>query len=382
MEWAVCILLATLFVAYVNGANDNFKGVATLLGSGTTDYRKALCWATITTLAGSGAAFFCATNLVKTFSGKGLVPDTLTASPEFLLAVAVGTSATVLLATLTGIPISTTHSLLGSLVGAGVMAVGKNMGFATLGKSFIVPLVMSPFIAIVLTAIVYVIFRGVRNVFGIERTMCVCIAGRIVPVPRLDCSNGEAIAMDRLQALGIVTGTEKSCQAVAMERYGGHIMGIQAHQLLDFLHFLSAGALSFARGLNDTPKIVALSVTAGMLGLRMNIGLVALAMAIGGLLSARKVATTMSYRITAMNHGQGFTANLMTALLVVFASRMGVPVSTTHVSCGSLFGIGLVNGKAHWKSIGGIFSAWIMTLPISAVLSALIYSALRAAGGR
>src|SRR3989338_11292519 len=95
MEWTIFIILATLFVAYTNGANDNFKGVATLFGSGTTDYKKALTWATVTTLAGSITAFFFATNLVKTFKGKGLVPDALIATPEFLLAVPFGARATI-----------------------------------------------------------------------------------------------------------------------------------------------------------------------------------------------------------------------------------------------------------------------------------------------
>ncbi|PIW62127.1 MAG: inorganic phosphate transporter, partial [Candidatus Omnitrophica bacterium CG12_big_fil_rev_8_21_14_0_65_50_5] len=73
---------------------------------------------------------------------------------------------------------------------------------------------------------------------------------------------------------------------------------------------------------------------------------------------------------------------LVTALLVIFASKFGMPVSTTHVSCGSLFGIGLVNGKAHWKIIGGIISAWVLTLPVAALLSAGFYFGLHLLGGR
>ena len=72
------LFLATLFLAYSNGANDNFKGVATLFGSGTTNYKRAIAWATLTTLAGSVCSIFLADALVKNFSGKGLVPDALT----------------------------------------------------------------------------------------------------------------------------------------------------------------------------------------------------------------------------------------------------------------------------------------------------------------
>lgn len=347
MEWTIFIILATLFVAYTNGANDNFKGVATLFGSGTTDYRKALGWATVTTLAGSITAFFFVTNLVKTFSGKGLVPDVLIATPEFLLAVALGASATVLLATLTGIPISTTHSLTGALVGAGLVAIGADLGFSTLGKNFFIPLLSIPFIAVVFTSVVYMVFRFNRQKLGVGRSTCVCMGEKIIPVANVNLVNGQMLSVAELKSMEIFVDEKSQCQARAIDRYEGRVLGIDAQQILDTLHFASAGAVSFARGLNDTPKIVALAVATGALGLKLNIGLVAVVMALGGILSAKKVAETMSHRITAMNHGQGFTANLITAILVIFASKMGVPVSTTHVSCGSLFGIGLVNGKAN-----------------------------------
>lgn len=382
MIWVILIIISTLLVAYTNGANDNFKGVATLFGSGTTDYKKALAWATVTTLAGSIAAFFFATNLVKTFSGKGLVPDALIGTPEFLLAVALGASATVLLATVTGIPISTTHSLTGSLVGAGLVAIGGDLGFSTLGKNFFIPLLASPVIAIILTAIIYIILRSTRRMLGVSRKTCVCMGERVIPVANVNLVNGQMLSVAELKSMEIFVDEKSQCQARAFDRYEGRVLGIDAQQILDTLHFVSAGAVSFARGLNDTPKIVALAVTTGVLGLKLNIGLVAIVMALGGILSAKKVAETMSHRITGMNHGQGFTANLITAILVIFASKMGVPVSTTHVSCGSLFGIGLVNGKANWKIIGGIVSAWILTLPIAALFSAGFYWGLNFLGGR
>jgi len=74
-----------------------------------------------------------------------------------------------------------------------------------------------------------------------------------------------------------------------------------------------------------------------------------------------------------MNSGQGFTANLVTGLLVTTASIHGLPVSTTHVSIGSIFGIGTVTKKADYKMIGKIILSWTLTLPIAAIISALIY---------
>ena len=94
----------------------------------------------------------------------------------------------------------------------------------------------------------------------------------------------------------------------------------------------------------------------------------AVAIGVGGLLQARRVARTLSHRITTMNPGQGFVANIVTGFLVVGASQMGLPVSTTHVSCGALFGIGTVTGAARWKTIGTILAAWVITLPLGGLL--------------
>ena len=79
-------------MAYASGANDNFKGVATLYGSGTIGYRGAIAWATLTTFAGSLCSVLLAEKLVRTFSAKGLVPESVAGTPEFLAAVALGAS--------------------------------------------------------------------------------------------------------------------------------------------------------------------------------------------------------------------------------------------------------------------------------------------------
>jgi len=78
-----------------------------------------------------------------------------------------------------------------------------------------------------------------------------------------------------------------------------------------------------------------------------------------------------------MNDGQGFSANLVTSIIVIGASKIGVPVSTTHVSCGSLFGIGMATKQAHWGAILKIVTSWITTLPVAAILGCLIFSLIR-----
>jgi PiT family inorganic phosphate transporter len=94
----------------------------------------------------------------------------------------------------------------------------------------------------------------------------------------------------------------------------------------------------------------------------------------GGVFNARRVADTMSHKITSLSHDQGLSANLVTAFLVIFASKLGMPVSTTHVSVGSLFGIGLVSGKANTNVIASIALSWLLTLPCAAVSAMVIYS--------
>jgi PiT family inorganic phosphate transporter len=143
--------------------------------------------------------------------------------------------------------------------------------------------------------------------------------------------------------------------------------------MLDYAHYLSAGVVSFARGLNDTPKIVGLLLVIQLFSIEWGMIFIAVTIAAGGLLNARKVGETVSKKITPMNHGQGFTANLVTSLLVTTASIHGLPVSTTHVSVGSLFGIGAVTKKINKKVLLEILLSWVLTLPVAAFISAILY---------
>ncbi|MGQ0587492.1 MAG: inorganic phosphate transporter, partial [Gammaproteobacteria bacterium] len=341
-------------LAWANGANDNFKGVATLFGSGVSNYARALNWATATTLAGSIAAIWLTAQLVETFSGKLFVDAATLALPGFGLAVCAGCALTVLLATRIGAPISTTHALAGSMLGAAFAAPESAVDWARAGKQVFLPLGAGPVLAIAAAMVLYSVLTRVRRVLGITRETCVCVGGEWVPQPA-----GTA-AFSGIQLV-------VESQAVCQQRYAGSLVGVSAHTLIDGLHYLSAGAVSFARGVNDTPKIVALTllVLPAIQGVGAFAG-VGLVIAIGGLLGARRVAETMSKKITAMNAGQGLSANLVTSTLVLAASPLGLPLSTTHVSCGALFGIGAVTGQARWKTIAGLFAAWLITLPLAA----------------
>lgn len=359
------ILIAVLLLAYSNGANDNFKGVATLFGSGTTPYRRALAWATATTLAGSALALLIAGGLVETFKGKGLVPEAVTSQPAFLVAVSLGAALTVLVATWTGLPVSTTHALTGALVGAGLLAAAGDVAVTKLASSFALPLASSPVLAGSAALLFYPAFKRVRRACGVTSHTCLCLATGEERV----LAQADGTLVIARTGMVVLTGRREDCY----ERYQGSVFGIDVARALDAVHYLSAGAVGFARGLNDTPKIVALLIASEAIAPTYGLALVAVVMALGGVVSARRVAETMSRKITRMNAGQGLTANLVTALLVTVASRFGMPVSTTHVSVGALFGIGLVNGTASRRMIFTILAAWVTTLPLAAALGAICY---------
>ncbi|MEX0745474.1 MAG: inorganic phosphate transporter [Phycisphaeraceae bacterium] len=372
MSMVVIVLVIGAFVlAWSNGANDNFKGVATLYGSGTASFRTALVWATGTTLAGSLASVLLAGALVATFSGKGLIAADAV-GPGLLAAVGAAAAVTILLATWLGMPTSTTHALTGALVGAALVAAPAGINWHQLGVGFAQPLLLSPLLAIGLTSGIYPLLSHARRRAGLEAQTCLCI-GREAPQPVTLTAAGTAVLTTASGPVSIRLGEQDQC----VQRYTGQLVGVQAQPLVDVMHYLSGGAVCFARAVNDTPKIAALLLAGGVGGQMGVLGLIALAMAAGGLLQAWKVAETMSRRITELNPGQGLTANLMTASLVLGASSFGVPVSTTHVACGSIFGMGLVNGHRDWSTIARILTTWLSTLPLGLVLGALFYWLLR-----
>ncbi|MBE9035328.1 inorganic phosphate transporter [aff. Roholtiella sp. LEGE 12411] len=316
---SISLFLATLFLAYSNGANDNFKGVATLFGSGTTSYQTAILWATFTTSAGAIASIFLANKLLQNFSGRGIVPDAIANTSEFHIAVAIAAGLTVLIATLTGFPISTTHSLTGALIGPGLVVIGLKVNFAALGNSFILPLLLSPIIAILLGAGIY----SLSNYINCKWSLSV------------------------------------------------------NPKMIDTCHFMSAGIISFARGLNHTPKIVSLILIIESFSIQGAMITIVIAIALGGLLNSQNIAETMSTKIISMNKTQGLSANMVTGVLVIAATQLGLPISTTYVSVSSIFGVGLITKKANKRVFYQILLSWIFTLPTAAIISGITYRLLQ-----
>jgi inorganic phosphate transporter, PiT family len=310
-----------------------------------------------------------AQTLLTRFSGRGIVPDQIVASESFVLAVGLGAGLTVIVATFMGFPVSTTHALTGAILGAGFVAVGTGVNIQSLSAGFLLPLALSPILALVMAAGLYLVLRFLRLTLGITKEWCVCVGEtqQVVPIPQ------PASVMALPGTLPFTVTVSAGELSDCAERYTGAFLGIRSQTIMDVAHFLSAGIISFARGLNDTPKIAAMLLVVRALDIRWGIVAVAVAIGVGGLLSAGRVAETMSHRITGMNHGQGLAANLTTGFLVILATKYGLPVSTTHVSVGSLVGIGLIARKAKVGVVLGVVLSWLLTLPCGVFIGGLVY---------
>ena len=186
---------------------------------------------------------------------------------------------------------------------------------------------------------------------------CLCIGE-----PALAAQPRGGIVAERSSALPVlVLGSAENCGQMVTTS-----ARLSTARTLDQLHILSATSICFARGVNDTPKLAALLLAADASGFQSMVA-VALAMAAGGLLLARHVAETMSHRISDISVPQGLSANLITAGLVLFASKFGVPVSTTHVSVGSIAGAGAGARTIDWRVLRNILLSWLATLPLAGV---------------
>jgi PiT family inorganic phosphate transporter len=339
-----------LMLAWANGANDVCKGVATLLGSGAASGRHALLWGSLWTVLGGVAAVFWGAALVSTFS-NGFLESGFPVSTLFIVGALSGAVAWVLLATRLGWPVSTTHALLGGIVGAALIIAGpQGLRGAAVANKALLPLLLSPLIAIVLCWCLLWVGR---------------LVARRVPAWRPGCCEHEAWQRNPF---------------VCDER--GQQSTITSQRVWTALHWFSAGTTSFARGLNDVPKIAAfllLALASGLSGevsshhAALAIMAVAVVMGLGGIWGGRRVLGVLAHRVTTLDPGRSLAANLGTSALVLAASPLGLPVSTTHVSTGSLIGIRWADRArpAEADALRSILFAWVVTLPVAGGIAAL-----------
>ncbi|MCC6141209.1 MAG: inorganic phosphate transporter [Nitrospira sp.] len=369
----LALLALILALAFANGTNDVSKAIATLVGSGITDYPTAIRWGTAWTIAGAGLSALVATAMVKTFS-TGLVQPDLSIPPAFALAVLGGAMTWVLLASRTGLPVSTTHALTGAIIGSGIMAFGQEgLVWPALAKKIALPLLLSPLLAFTVAVIVHPVIRILAKRW---EGHCLCVMPTARALVTVD-ARGVTRTLFQAASLGQpVLDVPSHCERAGLS---GLVIG------LDSIHWISSGLTSLARGANDAPKIVAMLLLGHSFAapsdspLRMAVFAgVALAMGMGSYWGGLRVTQMLAEKVTRMNHVEGLSANLTTSSLVMISATLGLPVSTTHISSSAIIGIGLLKGAhaVRWITVRDMVLAWIVTIPAAALLACASYLCL------
>lgn len=370
MDVSIVAFVLLLALAFANGANDVSKAIATLVGSGVTGYRTAILWGAVWTVLGAVLSGVIATAMVKTFS-QGLLAPGVSASPNLVVAVLVGAMLWVLVASRTGLPVSTTHALTGAIVGAGLIAFGREgLLWEGIGKKIVLPLILSPLLALALSLVLHPLTR--RLAARWEGT-CLCV----MPTARaLVMIDGQGATRTLFQS----TTLGRPVMAVPAQCDRAGLNGLTVG--LDSIHWCSSGLASLARGTNDAPKIAAMLLLGSAIASWPSVAAqsaaiigVAVAMGLGSYLGGLRVTKVLAEKVTQMNHSEGLSANLTTSSLVFVSALMGLPVSTTHVSSSAIIGIGLLKGVSavRWTTVRDMVLAWVVTLPAAAFLSALAY---------
>jgi PiT family inorganic phosphate transporter len=371
MSWTGVLALAVgIAIAYVNGGNDVSKGIATLAGSGVTNLRRAILWGTLWTGIGGIAAAFLAHAMLQTF-GKGLLGQSVRARLGPAIATIAGAALWVALATRKGLPVSTTHGIVGSVAGVAWVAYGfHGVNWTALGGKIFLPLLLSPIVSLAITA---ALIRISRVLVPEPATNCLCVK---VGQPVVSAW-AEGVA-----AINLVPGTQIHLESCASSTRNSS--GIT----INHLHWFTSGATSFARALNDAPKMAALVLSAVLLNgtpappifyfVAITAGMLA-----GSWFAGRKVTEVLADKVTRMDHREGFLANLITAALVGPGAALGLPMSTTHVASGGIMGIAAARSTGiNRRTVRDMVLAWVVTLPASALLGIVAFLVFRTLGIR
>ena len=370
MEISLLAFALVFALAFANGTNDVSKAIATLVGSGVTNYRSAIAWGTVWTVIGAGVAAFVASAMIKTFS-HGLVQTGTVIGPTVTLAVLIGAMAWILFASHTGVPVSTTHALTGAIVGTGLVAfAGDGLIWAAIGKKIALPLLLSPFLALTVSLLIHPTVRALAKKWN---GACLCVMPASRALVAIDTHGGTRTLFQTASFSQPIMAVPLQCDRAGLK---GLVVG------LDTIHWISSGLASFARGMNDAPKIVAILLIGSSAAAWPSassqlaaFGGVAIAMGLGSYLGGLRVTEVLAEKVTKMNHAEGLSANLTTSSLVLASGSLGLPVSTTHISSSAIIGIGLLKGwsSVRWTTVRDMVLAWVLTLPASALLACITY---------
>ncbi len=392
-----------LYMAWAIGANDVANAMGTSVGSGALTIGRAIVVAGCLEFAGAFLAGGHVTDTVR----KGMLDMELAAlRPEFILygmLAALASAGTLLLvATRYGLPISTTHSIVGAIVGFGAVGLGwEAVAWAKVGQ-IALSWLTSPLIGGLLA---YLIFSLIRRVI-LDRDRPMQNARRYGPVfyfyvffiigmltlfkglknLKLDFELPEALLLS--VGLGLI-GTGLGWLFIRrVEADSGDENGRfqRVERVFVVLQVLTACAVAFAHGSNDVANAIGplaavvhvaqdLDVTGKSPVEPWMLGVGGIGIVIGLATWGYRVMETVGKKITELTPSRGFAAELAAATTIVIASRLGIPVSTTHVLVGSVLGVGLARGIGvlDLRVVGRILVSWVMTLPIAAILSVFFF---------
>lgn len=399
------------FMAWGIGANDVANAMGTSVGSKAITIKQAIIIAVIFEFAG---AWLAGGEVTSTIS-KGLVNmSSLEATPELLvlgmLASLLAAGIWLMVASYKGWPVSTTHTIIGAIIGFAAVGIGINS--VKWGKVGYIATswVISPVIAGIFA---YLLFKSVQKLIfeskqplksaKIYMPFYTFIVGFIVALVTLlkgfkhlglDLTTQQAFLYSVLVGLGLAAVgmlRQKTIQnETKVVNNKWQIKKIE--RVFALLMVFTACAMAFAHGSNDVANaigpvaaIVSIIKAGGELSQEFFTPPWVLLIGAGGIVAGlvmygHKVIATVGSNITALTPSRGFAATLATAGTVLFASGVGMPVSTTHTLVGAILGVGMARGMAaiNMRVVGGIFASWVITLPAGAILSLIIFVILRA----
>jgi PiT family inorganic phosphate transporter len=394
------------YMAWAIGANDVANAMGTSVGSGALTITGAVLVAGLLEFSGAFLAGGHVTNTVR----KGMLDAVLVEqNPELVLygmLAALASAGTLLLvATRFGLPVSTTHAIVGAIVGFG--SVGLGVDAVAWGKvsQIVASWVTSPLIGGVLAYLIFGLIRsrvldrekpieeltriGPFFFFYVFFIMGLVTLFKGLKNLKLDLDLPQALAASTALGLvgavfGLILMRRASRRAGQME--DGDEQYRHVERVFVILQIMTACAVAFAHGSNDVANSIGplaavhSIVTTGAAGTTASVepwmlALGGLGIIIGLATWGYRVMETVGTKITELTPSRGFAAELAAATTIVLASRLGIPVSTTHILVGSVLGVGLARGigALDLRVVGSILVSWVATLPLAAALSVFFF---------
>ncbi len=398
-----------LYMAWAIGANDVANAMATSTGAKAISFKQAVIIAAIFEFAGAVLAGGSVTSTIR----SGIVDASLLAdTPELMIYGMLGSllAAAVWLnwASKMGWPVSTTHSIIGAIVG--FAAVGIGMEAVQWGKvgQIVLSWVVSPLISGV---IAFAIFRTVQ-VLILDRADPIERARRYVPIYMLvaafmvvmmtltkglthvglDLTNGQNLAIASVLSVVIAVAGKLIIDRIKVDPAADRQSRFATvERVFGVLMVVTACTMAFAHGSNDVanavgPVAAVISVaTTGVVEGKSAVSPWVLLLGGAGIVLGlatygRKVMQTVGTQITALTPSRGFAAEMSAASTIVLASSTGLPISTTHTLVGAVLGVGMARGISaiNLTVIRNIFLSWLITVPAGAVLSVIFFFILQA----